>query len=185
MDQCLWLGRWTFAYKIYRFLDGSPLRDPLTKFPDTGRTTIFYDSLLLINDNINAGNPSQGEYCYYIEAIENEPTFKGVAPAFSYSNEVCVVQQPYLSMPNAFTPNGDGKNETFRPILVYHDYSSYEFYVMNRWGEMIYKTNSIAASWDGTINGKPAPDGVYVYSVRYRASTGEQFEKQGTIAIIR
>ena len=175
----------TFAYRIYRFLDGSQLRDPLTKFPDSGRTTVFYDSLLLINDNITAGNPSQGEYCYYVEAIENEPTFKGVAPAFTYSNEVCVVQQPYLSIPNAFTPNGDGKNETFRPVLVYHDISSYEFYVMNRWGELVYKTNSVGASWDGTHNGKPVPVGVYVYSVRYKASTGEQFEKQGTVAIIR
>ncbi|HAW52512.1 MAG TPA: hypothetical protein DCX54_09340 [Flavobacteriales bacterium] len=175
----------TFAYHIYRFLDGNQLREPITKFPDSGRTTVFYDSLLLINDNITAGNPSQGEYCYYVVAEENEPTFKGVAPAYSNSNEVCVVQQPYLTIPNAFTPNGDGKNETFRPILVYHDSSSYEFYVVNRWGETIYKTNSVAASWDGTNNGKPVPPGVYVYSVRYKASTGEQFEKQGTIAVIR
>ena len=179
-----WKGG-TFAYKIYRFLDGRPLRDPLTKFPDTTRTTVFYDSLQLINENITAGNPSQGEYCYYIEAIENEPTFNGVLPALTYSNEVCVNQQPYLTVPNAFSPNGDGNNETFRPVVIYFDLSSYEFSIMNRWGETIYKTNNVGASWDGSKNGQPVPQGVYVYTVRYKASTGQQFEKVGTVTLVR
>lgn len=179
-----WKGE-TFAYKIYRFLDGAPLRDPLTKFPDSGRTTVFYDSLQLINDNITGGNPSQGEYCYYIEAIENEPSFNGVPPARSYSNEVCVTQLPYATVPNAFSPNGDGKNERFRPVVIYHDISSYEFKIVNRWGEMIYKTNNVSASWDGTKDGRQVPQGVYVYTVRYKASSGQEFEKVGTVTLVR
>ncbi len=180
-----WAGG-TFAYKVYRFLDGELLdQEPITKFPDSAVTTVYYDSLLLINDNITQGNPSQGEFCYYIEAIENEPTFKGVPPALSYSNEVCVVQQPYFSSPNAFTPNGDGRNEKFRPVVTYHDFSYYEFYVMNRHGEIVYQTNNVKAAWDGTFKGNPAPQGVYVYSVKYRASTGEQFEEKGTISLLR
>ena len=179
-----WQGG-TFSYKIYRFLDGKQLRDPITVFPDSAETTVHYDSLLLINDNVTAGRPSQGEYCYYVEAIENEPTFKGVLPAISKSNEVCVVQLPYVSVPNAFTPNGDGRNESFRPVVVYHDISNYEFYVMNRHGEIVYQTTNVSGSWDGTFVGRQAPQGVYVYSVKYSASTGQKFENNGTLTLVR
>jgi gliding motility-associated-like protein len=179
-----WWGK-TFAYRIYRFLDGVQLKDPLTKFPDSAATTVFYDSLLLINDNITQGNPSRGKYTYYIEALENEPSFRGSPPAISTSNEVTVVQQPYIASANAFTPNGDGKNEKFKPIVTYHDLSKYEFYVMNRFGDIIYSTNNAKASWDGTYNGKPVPQGVYVYSVKYQSSTGQQFEDRGTVSVLR
>lgn len=179
-----WFGK-TFAYKIYRFLDGVQLKDPLTKFPDSAATTVYYDSLLLINDNITQGNPSRGKYTYYIEAIENEPSFRGSPPAVALSNEVTVVQEPYISSVNAFTPNGDGKNEKFKPTVIYHDLSKYEFYVMNRFGDIIYSTTNAKASWDGTANGKPAPVGVYVYSVKYQSSTGQQFEDRGTVSLLR
>lgn len=179
-----WAGD-VFAYKIYRFLDGVQLKDPLTKFPDSAVTTVYYDSLLLINDNITLGNPSKGKYTYYIEAIENEPTFKGVSPALAVSNEVTVVQQPYVSSPNAFSPNGDGRNEGFKPSVIYHDIVNYEFYVMNRYGQIIYQTTNVKAYWDGTLNGQEAPVGVYVYEVRYQSSTGEQFEKKGTVTLVR
>lgn len=179
-----WAGG-TFSYKIHRFLDGKLIKEPITKFADSSATMVHYDSLLLINDNITLGNPSEGNYCYYIVAIENEPTFNGLKPSESRSNEVCVVQQPYITSPNAFTPNGDGRNETFKPVVIYHDISSYEFYIMNRYGEIIYETANVKSSWDGTANGKEVPEGVYVYSVKYRSSTGQSFEDKGTISVVR
>lgn len=179
-----WQGT-TFAYKIYRYLDGVLVGDPLTKFPDTGAVTVFHDSLLRLNDNITAGKPSKGNYCYYVEAIENEPTFPRLLPAKSISNEVCVVQQPYITKANAFTPNGDGLNERFKPTLIYHDIVNYEFYVMNRYGEVIYLTQNVDAAWDGTYQGDQTPAGVYIYSVKYRSSTGQSFEEVSTVTLLR
>ena len=106
-------------------------------------------------------------------------------PANSKSNLVCVVQEPYATKANAFTPNGDGRNEKFKPTVIYHDIANYEFYIMNRYGEVIYRTTNVDASWDGTYGGKQAPVGTYVYTVKYRSSTGQSFEDIGTVTLLR
>lgn len=68
-----------------------------------------------------------------------------------------------IYVPNAFTPNGDGRNETFTPVVMGYDY--YEFWIFDRWGEMIYYSTKTGTPWDGTYQGKIVQQDVYVWKV--------------------
>lgn len=70
---------------------------------------------------------------------------------------------PYV--PNAFTPNGDGKNDRFRVVLK-GDAALEDFYVYNRFGQVVFWTNAIGQGWDGTFNSLPADVGTYYWRVR-------------------
>lgn len=91
-------------------------------------------------------------------------------------------------MPNAFTPNNDGLNDYMKPIFldgcVPYDYA---FEVYNRWGHLVYKTNSeFNTGWDGTVNGKPADIGNYYYQMYFKSlSYPEPVKKTGEFTLIR
>jgi gliding motility-associated-like protein len=99
--------------------------------------------------------------CYAVTAID---TFFNES---EFSNIVCVDNCPTYSLPNAFTPNGDGQNELFRPFS-YCFIDRVEFRVFNRWGEVVFTTNDPNINWDGTnLQGQPLKEGTYYYSCRY------------------
>jgi gliding motility-associated-like protein len=89
-------------------------------------------------------------------------------------------------VPNAFTPNGDGKNETFSGVGT--DIGDYEMLIFDRWGELIYKTNDYNQPWDGKMKhkGDILLEDVYVY----RISVSEQENKkqhtyQGNVTLVK
>ena len=87
------------------------------------------------------------------------------ATCASDSMEVTVaVAESYLAVPNAFTPNGDGKNDEFR--VAYRSLRDFHIWVYNRWGKLVYESTDPAKGWDGNINGRPAAEGAYFYVVR-------------------
>jgi len=73
-----------------------------------------------------------------------------------------------LLVPNTFTPNGDGLNDTFGPIIPRIELRNYTMLIYNRWGQLIYETHDIAKGWDGTFNGKQSSMDVYSYVITYR-----------------
>lgn len=89
-----------------------------------------------------------------------------------------------LFVPNAFTPNGDGHNDLFRPML-YGNMVNLDFIVFNRWGQRVFETNTQTAGWDGTINGNPAPPGTYVWYCRYQLDGQSEKTAKGTVILIR
>ncbi|TSA51488.1 MAG: PKD domain-containing protein [Sphingobacteriales bacterium] len=89
-----------------------------------------------------------------------------------------------LFVPNAFTPNGDAKNEKFRVRAVGIKELNY-FRIFNRWGQLIWETSNIEDGWDGTFNGVKMPPGVYVYYLQATCSGGQKINKQGNITVIR
>lgn len=89
-----------------------------------------------------------------------------------------------IYFPNSFTPNGDGKNDLFRPITVGHHDIAY-FRIYNRWGQVVYSSGDEHAGWNGTIDGKPADMGTYFYSIRYRCVTGEYYMEKGEVLLVR
>lgn len=94
------------------------------------------------------------------------------------------IKGPDIYMPTAFTPNGDGMNDTFRPIpvgILKIDY----FRVYNRWGQMVFETSQYMKGWDGYFNGRPADAGAYVWTVRGEDYNGRHIEKNGTVLLIR
>jgi gliding motility-associated-like protein len=73
-----------------------------------------------------------------------------------------------LTMPNAFTPDGNGINDIFRPVLLGDIVPSrFLMQIYNRWGELVYETNDYTAGWDGFVKGSLAPSGVYAYIISF------------------
>ncbi|MBK6994209.1 MAG: gliding motility-associated C-terminal domain-containing protein [Lewinellaceae bacterium] len=95
-----------------------------------------------------------------------------------------VVDKLKYDRPNAFTPNGDGANDTFGPVLVGHTLVQLE--VWSRWGEKIFDSISDGSkTWDGKINGEVAPSDVYVYRMRIRLLSGEEKIEKGDVTLLR
>jgi gliding motility-associated-like protein len=88
-----------------------------------------------------------------------------------------------ILVPNAFTPQGV-KNQFFKP--QYRGVASMEFFVFNTWGELIFESKTLETSgWDGTLNGKNAPNGNYVYKAIFMTRSGIKVEKSGVFILIR
>ena len=95
-----------------------------------------------------------------------------------------VTPEYVLFTPNAFTPNGDGRNDDFRPVSMAT--SQYEFIIFNRWGERVFETNDPEAAWNGKYStGNDAPIGVYVWKVNTVTVRGEDFEYYGKVSLLR
>lgn len=111
-----------------------------------------------------------------------------------YETEVADIPCPCRpDMPNAFTPNGDNINDTFRPAFIddYCEVLTFSMRIFNRWGQLVYETDDSMQPWDGEHNGNPAPSDVYVWVIEFTfidKDTGEQGEletKKGDVSLIR
>jgi gliding motility-associated-like protein len=92
--------------------------------------------------------------------------------------------RPQVFVPSAFTPNGDGLNDYFRPIAVGITRIEY-FRVFNRWGQMVFSTTINEQGWDGKIGGKDQPSGTFVWLVKGVDFTGKVVFAKGTVTLIR
>jgi len=88
-----------------------------------------------------------------------------------------------IYIPNAFTPNNDGKNDTF---LIYGTtIASARMSVFTQWGQLIFQSDNMSNGWDGTFKGVNQPVGVYVYMVDVQFTDGTSTMKKGTVTLIR
>ena len=95
-----------------------------------------------------------------------------------------VYRGPEIYMPTGFTPNGDGRNDTFKPFPVGITKLNY-FHVYNRWGGLIYSTTKLNEGWDGRVGGTNQPAGTFVWMVQGVARDGKVITKKGTVTLIR
>jgi len=88
-----------------------------------------------------------------------------------------------IFVPNAFTPNGDGRND----IVYVHsaNIKSLKFYIYDQWGELLYTSLNQTSGWDGTYKGTKEPVGVYVYYLEAVMNDGQWVNKKGTITLLR
>lgn len=91
---------------------------------------------------------------------------------------------PAVFVPNAFTPNGDGKNDVLRPIAVGMKQLDF-FRVYNRWGQEVFTTQVNGKGWDGSINSVPQTTGTYVWWVKATDYKGAAYFKKGTVTLIK
>lgn len=90
-----------------------------------------------------------------------------------------------FSIPNAFTPNGDGRNDVFK-ALFYGEVQSFSLKIFNRWGQEIYSTVELQKGWDGRVNGKLQETGTYVYLVTYKmVNEGSPQVLRGSLTLVR
>jgi gliding motility-associated-like protein len=89
-------------------------------------------------------------------------------------------------IPNTFTPNGDGINDTWKPIMNEYSTEGYVLSVFDRFGQVIFFTTNTEEAWDGTINGKlAAPNTVYSYQLKVRDYFGLEYKFAGHVSLIR
>ena len=90
-----------------------------------------------------------------------------------------------VNMPNAFSPNGDGSNDMFKPITKKVD--TYQLHVYNRWGNEVYYYSGPGSGggWDGTYKGVDAEVGVYDYYIKASFINGISYEQQGNVTLLR
>jgi len=90
------------------------------------------------------------------------------------------------AIPNAFSPNGDGLNDVFIPKLkLERAYSTFEFRVYNRYGQMVYNTANMNSGWDGTYKGRPQEKGVYFYKIAILFLDGSIKNFDGELTLVR
>ncbi|MEO7315197.1 MAG: gliding motility-associated C-terminal domain-containing protein, partial [Ginsengibacter sp.] len=92
--------------------------------------------------------------------------------------------KPGLYVPNAFTPDGDGLNDIFRPVLVGMRSLQY-FRVYNRTGLLVYSTSIQNKGWDGIYQGKPQDSGVFVWTVEGEDYLGNKVFEKGSVMLVR
>jgi gliding motility-associated-like protein len=94
-------------------------------------------------------------------------------------------------IPNAFSPNSNGMNETFRPICGDLDLLDFSMIIFDRWGKELFETVNYQAGWDGTSKGKPVETGVYSYYISYKVDDplkpvpAEPTIQRGIVTLVR
>jgi gliding motility-associated-like protein len=88
-----------------------------------------------------------------------------------------------VSIPNAFTPNGDGLNDRF--LVFGEDITAFHLQVFNRWGELVFESFDQDAGWDGRFNGIDQRLEVYAYVVRGSFTDGTAFTRSGNVTLMR
>jgi len=115
---------------------------------------------------------------YRVTAYKN-----GNPLVFSLSNEAEVVPAMTIYVPNTFTPNGDGLNDTFG--ISGEAIKDFNLVVYNRWGQKLFETENVNLQWDGTVNGEVAPQGSYAYMLSAQGPVGGKQIKKGTFNLIQ
>jgi FOG: PKD repeat len=98
---------------------------------------------------------------------------------------ITIYSSCYLAVPTAFTPNHDGKNDYLHPLNAIKA-EQLDFKIYNRWGQLVFETKDWKKGWDGTINGKEQPSGVYIWFLHFKdRDSGQVRESKGTTMLIR
>ena len=106
--------------------------------------------------------------------------------ADSTCKTVVIEGEFFIYAPNAFTPDGDGLNDFFYPSGVGIDESKFDFFVFDRWGQIVHESHSPNKPWDGRYKGEYAPQDVYVWKVITRDLwTGDPKEVTGHVTVLR
>jgi gliding motility-associated-like protein len=172
--------------EIFSDFSANPLLGvaPLTvSFTNTSNNAIF--SIWNFGDSLSTDttfNPSfifnqDGEYIVSLVSI----SANGCTDT---SETTIVVEKIELTIPNVFSPNGDGINDTFRVIAKGYKLLKGEIY--NRWGMKLYEWDKPNASWDGrTTTGMIVPEGTYFYAITIEDTEGKQLIKTGPLSLFR
>lgn len=172
-------------YEIYRAFDGT---EDLSQFEYIGETigndTIYFDNVRSFADE------EKGKFCYYVKAVEgNNPLGLVADDGSAYSsitNRVCVNQKARVFLATAFRPESDiSDNRKFGPTMRFEDVKEYDFYILDRWGTAVFRTNDPEEKWDGNYKGDIAPQGVYVYYLKYSTLEDVPREEKGSFTLIR
>jgi len=145
-----------FTSYLWNFGDGSSgsnQRDPIHSYADTGKFTVA----LIVTNSFGCSD--------------------------SITKVIDAGVKSTLYAPNSFTPNGDGRNDDFRPYYVQMKDIAVSIY--DRWGTMIHSWQGLDGSWDGTYKGQLVQEGVYVYQASGLGNDNKHYNWTGSVTVIR
>jgi gliding motility-associated-like protein len=144
------------------------------------RTITWAPALNVVNPNILVTSARPNQTTNYTLTVVEANT------GCSASDNMVVNVIPYcVKAMNAFTPNGDGINDRWQLTTADQCTRNITVNVFNRYGHLVYSNPNYTNTWEGTINGKPLPDGTYYYSVKYTLINGGIIEQKGDVTILR
>jgi gliding motility-associated-like protein len=158
---------------------------PSANFP-TINDTIYYEQNFQLEATPGYASYewSTGDTTYYITVTE-----EGAYSLLMETTEGCLKLENVMMIntflpvlvPNAFTPNGDGLNDTFRPVVDYERVRMFSMAVYNHWGQRTFETTNPAEGWDG----KDAPAGVYSWMISYSDMLGKVSKLRGSVTLVK
>lgn len=115
--------------------------------------------------------------------VVNADLFNGctVADTVTVTTNYCPQQ---FFIPNAFTPNNDGINDSFKPVVT-GVLKNYEFSIYNRYGEKIFQSTNLNKGWDGSYKNVLQPAGTYIWTCRYQFYKQSIQTKKGIVLLIK
>jgi gliding motility-associated-like protein len=161
-------------------------------------TSIFYPDVTIFDEStgasecsVNWGDGTLQLDCNTIHPYSKPGTYQVMQVVKNTSgcydtaySEVIIRPEFVFWIPNAFTPNGNGINDVFKPTLM--GVHEYRFLIFNRWGENIYETRNSDAGWDGTYKGHSCTDDVYVYKIMFRDDVRNDYHQYiGRVTLVR
>jgi gliding motility-associated-like protein len=116
-------------------------------------------------------------YYYTIEASENNSIFKSI------SNTIELIQSPLLHVPNAFTPNHDNINDTWKPVPAF--VKDFHLKLFNRWGQLIFETTDKHHHFTDEFMNDPATCDVFVYLITYTGWDGSTHTVKDNVTLLK
>jgi gliding motility-associated-like protein len=140
-------------------------------------TTYFTDT----NQNSSYTFQDEGKFTVQLTAINEH----GCEDTRTKEQLVEVIKGGKTLIGNAFTPNGDGYNDTFKPFLQGVMNEGYSFRIYDRWGLQVFKTNNINEEWDGKVNGQPGTIDTYIWLMDGFFVGEIEFSEKGNVTLLR
>ena len=158
---------------------------PQANFPTT-TDTVYYEqqTQLQATPGYASYQWNTGDTTYFINITEegDYSVLMQTTEGCSNLEKVTLIDTWFpFNIPNAFTPNGDGLNDTFRPVTDYDRFSKFSMVIYNSWGQKQFETTKPADGW----NGKDAAAGVYVWVITYADYLGKVSMLRGSITVVR
>ncbi len=99
---------------------------------------------------------------------------------------VRIIEGAQFFAPNAFSPDGDEFNQTWKLYVNGIDIFTFNVQIFNRWGEVVFESNNHDFQWDGTYKGRPVPEGTYIWKAQFKdAEFDVKYDRTGHVTIIR
>lgn len=137
----------------------------------------FSDDSIAYTKNVTRTFADTGTYCATLKVVNG----KGCID----STTQCVYIKPAYTfyIPDAFSPNGDGKNDIFLPRGTY--IRTYDMYIFNRWGNLIFHTSDLSTGWDGSISHILCQEDTYVYVIDIIDAIGKGHNYMGKVSLLK
>ncbi len=120
------------------------------------------------------------EICFVVKAVESSNPYNVTGE--SRSSIICTPISEVITVPNLFTPDNNGLNDLFRPVLSFTPID-YQLIITDEKRKTVFETKDHSEEWDGTQNGNRLPEGVYLWFLRIRTPSGRYIDRSGTVTI--